>query len=260
MQPLVSCLMITQAGRYEMFQLAVRDFVAQNYGPCELVIVSSSPPASVAKYKALADRLSTPARPIRWCPMPCQSTGQRALGVMRNYSNDVANGEFCCTWDDDDRYHPDRLLTHYDAIERNQVDLSYLNDQLHCFLPQKFLYWVDWGHQRCPGILMYRRTLAVRYPTAGNRAHRGEDTSFVSALVEHGLRQTVITPGTMVYLRYFHGRNTWSFGHHITLARRCSLSPEQLISRRHQIAATLRTLNVGPLNVYARQGFVYSCP
>lgn len=176
---------------------------------------------------------------------------------MRNKTNDLATGEFCCTWDDDDRHHPLRLQRHYEAIVTQDADLSYLNQQLHYFVNLKQLYWIDWGVKRCPGILMYRKT-DKRYPVSGSQARRGEDTVFIADMINGGQKPCAVLDESPLYLRQFHGTNTWHYAHHITLARRSVLSEELTHARRPILEAALDRYQLGsPIHVYSQAGLAY---
>lgn len=250
--------MITQAGRFEMFRNAVRDFLAQTYEPKELIIVSSSPRERLEQYKHFLQGLH--AANIKFVVLPSLPGGrQQTLGCMRNEANRQASGTFCCTWDDDDRYHPDRLHAHYDPIADNRVDLSYMNQQLHFFVALRQLYWVDWLDRRAPGIIMYRRTDRL-YPEAGQTARRGEDTSFLRVLVnELGYQVCKANGDATLYLRNFHGNNTWHFEHHIAIARRSVLDHDLTLQRRDDIERAVRYFELlSPVHVHSKSGYEFT--
>lgn len=259
-EPLISCLMVTQHRRLAFFKQAVQDFLAQTWPHKELVITSSCQPSAMQPYWDFVHSLDSPC--IRLAALkPRQDGHQHVLGRMRNHLNDQARGEFCCTWDDDDRHHPRRLQTHYAAAQRDHADGSYLNEQLHYFPNEQRLFWVSWGHRRCPGILLYRRS-SVRYPEEGKRACRGEDTSFISALVSSGQKLTSVSGGGEYYLRCYHGANTWHYGHHAGLAKRQAITREKTLARQQLIVDSLRQFEVGgPITVRAKNNtvaFVYT--
>ena len=254
--PLVSCLMVTQQGRLEMFKHAVGDYLRQTYPNRELVIVTSDAPAAMAPAFEFIRELGNPS--IQFHQLAHLDGKQQPLGAMRNATNDLAAGTLCCTWDDDDRHHPDRLKTHYDTIVAQKVDGSYLNEQLHFFPQDQALYWTDWRQRRSPGILLYRRS-PVRYPVEGERAHRGEDTDFITKLCSSGQKIVKVAGGGQLYLRYFHGKNTWHYAHHLHVAKSGSLNGEQLTTRRHVIAQTLKLFQVpGPVHVRDRTRIVFT--
>lgn len=255
-RPLISCLMVTQAGRLEMFKHAVQDFLAQDYNPKELIIVSSSPEANLVEYRRFVESLE--ASNIQFHVMP-RIKSQASLGAMRNETNRLAQGEYCCTWDDDDRYHPQRLWAHYLPIFRNQVDLSYMNQQLHFFTAARQLYWVDWADRRAPGILMYRKTFRT-YPETGQSAARGEDTSFLRVLVnELGYQVCKADGDATLYLRNYHGENTWGLSHHLALARRSVIDHDRLLQNRQRLETAIQYFKLrSPVYVFSKAGFEFT--
>lgn len=254
-QPLFSCLMVTQSGRFELFRDSVRDFLAQTSSPRELIIVTASPEEEVTQYRSLVQNLRLqPDVSITFPPSLTMGPGRPTLGWLRNYTNALAQGEFCCTWDDDDRHHPNRLQAHYEAIMRDQADISHLNQQLHFFVQEKQLYWIDWGSGRCPGIVMYRRMPAASYPVSGLTADRGEDNYFMQRLLDAGMKSTLVDSGRpILYLRQFHGQNTWDRAHHLNLASRKAIGPAKLRERQPELMAAINLFKLPrPLDINAQ--------
>ena len=109
--------------------------------------------------------------------------GQR-LGGLRNIAIARARGEWICQWDDDDRYHPERLRLQWEQAQSEQADVNYLVDQLHWFRADGLLFWDDWGGEPYPmnliqGTILARRDVMPPYPDIG----RGEDTLQTHALL-----------------------------------------------------------------------------
>lgn len=209
MKPLISCLMVTQPGREPLARKAVDCFRRQTYERCELVIVpdatkmeSVDPGGERNTFEQFLHETADDARVV-WTPPG------KSLGELRNAALEAAKGEFICQWDDDDQYHPDRVTRQWEALTETQADACFLASQLHYFAGSRELYVRDTGRRGIEGTVMHRRDLPVRYPAIGKE----EDTVFMRDLARRF--STTILHGTpWLYLRVFHGSNTWDEAHH----------------------------------------------
>lgn len=223
---MISCLMITQASRLALAKLAIGDFAAQTHAQRELVIVHDGDEAFHAELEALA--LSVRAAPLRVVRHP---PGSR-LGALRNASVDAAQGEFICQWDDDDRYHPQRLSQQWQAILREQADFCYLCDQLHWFPARGELYWDDWNREAYPlnvvqGTLLGRRERMPRYAEIA----RGEDTDVLLKILRQGSAIARVRDAGWSSIYVYHGANTFDAAHHAAIARAKALGHAALLQR-----------------------------
>lgn len=143
--PLVSALMVTQAGRDASESLAC--FRAQTYPNKELVIVmqpDENPPS---------------------------------LGDLRNESVERAKGSLVIQWDDDDLCSPDRIQKHVDAMV-DDVEASCCEQvMLRCICGHEVLS----GHRLWEQTILVRREIAQRVPYEARA--RGEDTKFVNDIL-----------------------------------------------------------------------------
>src|ERR1700722_20997412 len=98
--PMISCIMVTQPSRLALAKLAIDDFLRQTHDERELVITHDGDDACDAALRAIAAHASI--RLVR------EHSGA-TLGTLRNVAVDACRGDFVCQWDDDDRYHPQRL-------------------------------------------------------------------------------------------------------------------------------------------------------
>lgn len=103
-QPLVSCLMVTQAKRWEVgLPPGARCYLDQVYFRRELVIVTKDP------HPAMLDFVGTfPGAGVRFFDV--SDDAPATLGELRNISVEMSAGEFVATWDDDDVSAPERLV------------------------------------------------------------------------------------------------------------------------------------------------------
>jgi glycosyltransferase involved in cell wall biosynthesis len=200
--PKVSCLMVT-ADRKRFVRRALLCYRRQAYPHKELVIVDDGderlddllegfPPGEV-----LYHRLER--RPAN------------VLGRLRNLSLELATGDLCANWDDDDWYHPERLAAQVRVIEAGASSCSLAAALVHLDAPpfsrHAFLAPFRKG---VPGSLMYPREGSIRHP----ETRRGEDDAFLREWQRRPHRMLEASfAGLMV--RCFHGANTWDKAHFV---------------------------------------------
>ncbi len=224
----ISCLTVTQAGRFESLQRAAGDFQAQTWPERELVIVHDGDLAAHERLLGLArfgNVTDTDVIVHRAAP------GLR-LGDLRNLAVELATGTYVCQWDDDDRYHPQRLEMQLQALLDDGADFCFLGDQLHLFAAARTLYWDDWACEvpplNCtPGSLFGRRDKMPRYPALA----RGEDTAVVAQLLANRCRITRLCGRGYLYVYVFDGNNTWDYGHHAAISAWKRMPGAQLVRR-----------------------------
>jgi glycosyltransferase involved in cell wall biosynthesis len=202
--------MVTQPGREALAARAIQDFRAQTWSNKQLVIVADGWPQQRAMRVWVDDllRYSIP--------------GKHNLGSLRNISLDLAKtcrADFICQWDDDDRYHPERLSIQVEPIIDNQFFASCLTDQFYAFQEKNKplrMYWIDWYRRRprfssilIPGTIMVNGRLPhhCRYPEVGNKAIMGEDGAFLQEVANYPVAP--ISGKGWCYIRFCHGKNTW---------------------------------------------------
>lgn len=223
---MISCLMITQASRLALARLAIGDFAAQTHAERELVIAHDGGDAFHSELTALAAAMRVaPVRVLR-CP-----SGSN-LGALRNASVDAAQGEFVCQWDDDDRYHPQRLSVQWQSLLRENADFCFLCDQLHWFPARGELYWDDWNREAYPlnvvqGTLLGRRERTPRYAELA----RGEDTDVLLKILRQGSAIARVRNAGWSSIYVYHGANTFDGPHHAAISRIKALGQAALLQR-----------------------------
>jgi glycosyltransferase involved in cell wall biosynthesis len=222
--------------RPQLAERAVRCLVAQTYRPLELVIVDDGS----ADYTPLVERYQrdVPIRYVRLDPV-----AGRYLGALRNIALAEARGQLCAQWDDDEWYHPARLRAQIDALAGGAVASVLKWTLMHVDTPQlaELPYRADAG-RGTPGTVVHRRT-AVRYPNL----RRSEDARFLEALAATG-RVAVLGPEhSHLFIRCFHGANTWSAAHfHRRLRRTPRGAWHYLLARLRGDLRTHPQLQLGP--------------
>ena len=235
---MISCLCVTRARRMALLAEAVADFVGQSHDARELVLLHDGDGLDHADIVALAARY--PQAAIR----VVQSAPGQSLGALRNHAISAAAGDWVCQWDDDDRYHPQRLALQWDVAQRDGAAVGYLVDQLHWFTAEDALFWDDWDSEPFPlnliqGSILARRDIMPPYPDLP----RGEDT-----LHTHRMLRLAATEGFGVsrlrgagwcYIYRHHGQNVWNEAHHRAISQAKRLSAARLLPRLADLRARL---------------------
>ena len=136
------------------------------------------------------------------------------LGGLRNMAIEESRGDVLIQWDDDEWYHPDRIRLQVEALDGGVdggLDASVLAATLvHLDVPE-FLehpFHTRAEGRMTPGTIAHRRT-DVRYPNLS----KGEDAVYIERLREAGKVGVVPHPHTHLFIRCFHGTNTWDLNH-----------------------------------------------
>lgn len=188
--PLVTAVMVTGKTPHheQLARKSAADFFRQTWPNRELLVINDGG----YSLSGLGDGL----REIR-------VDSGKTLGELRNIGLEAAKGEWIIQWDDDDRHHPDRI--------RQQMSLSHhglpvtLRRQIRYHMQKrKALVHTRGGPFGIEGTVLHKRT-DVRYPAQ----KRSEDSVFIRSLP----RPRVIDNDARLYIRQFHGHNTWDERH-----------------------------------------------
>ncbi len=237
---MISCLMITQASRLALARLAIADFAAQTHAERELIVLHDNDNAFHAELAALA--AAAPSAPIRVLP---QAPGQ-TIGALRNAAVVAAAGDYVCQWDDDDRYHPERLSVQWRALREADAAFAFLTDQLHWFPERAELYWDDWNREAYPlnvvqGTLLGRRERMPRYAELA----RGEDTDVLLKILRQGERIARVRDAGWCSVYVYHGANTFNYAHHAAISRAKAFGLAILLQREHMLRQRLAEYRPG---------------
>jgi glycosyltransferase involved in cell wall biosynthesis len=214
---LVTCVMVTR-DRAHLAQRAIQCFLAQTYAPRELLIVNDGDHSycDVIPVELPIDVTIT--------ELHLETEENNTLGELRNLGLDTARGEFIAQWDDDEWYHPDRLAIQISSIEQSQKAACALKWTLMHIDSEELVnnpFRADAG-LATPGTIVHRRTDA-RYPAQ----RKGEDSVFIRSVKEDGGLCVLGQNYSHLFIRCFHGSNTWDFDHFLKRLRR---TPRGLIS------------------------------
>lgn len=201
-QPLISCLCVTH-DKPLLLQRAIDCFFNQNYKAKQMIILYEDVDCITKKYLASCHF----PKEIK-CIEAVSSIKKLSLGELRNLSISMAEGDYVCQWDDDDWYHPDRLVVQMAAMAAQHKPASILSrwtvfDAIHrkVYISNRRLW---------EGSILCKREemLAKPYPSL----NRGEDTSVIDYLAEKDWIE-VIEDRPELYVYNYHGANTWDFAH-----------------------------------------------
>ncbi len=232
--------MVTQPARIGFAAQAIVDFTVQTHRQRELVIVHDGDAELDATLSTLATKEG--GAPIR----VLHAGAGQTLGALRNAAIATAAGDFVCQWDDDDRYHPERLALQWQALQDASADFCFLSDQLHWFPGRGELFWDDWEGEPYPmnliqGSLLGRRERMPRYPEIA----RGEDTGAVLDILRRGEKVVRLRDAGWCYVYVFHGGNVWSADHHEAISRAKAYGMARLLQRETSLRRRLAEYRPG---------------
>ncbi|MBU6315856.1 MAG: glycosyltransferase family 2 protein [Acidobacteria bacterium] len=207
MTELVSCLMVTR-DRVELARRAVDCFVSQTWSDTELVIVDDGD----TNYGQMLEPYVRRGHRIRYHRLEAQPGW--LLGELRNISIDLAAGDWCIQWDDDEWYHPERIATQMRARgNAAAVALKWTLLDVPTKDRGRLAFRGDSGIAT-PGTVLHHRH-AARYPNLA----RNEDGVFLADARRKGL-VVLGRECSHLFVRCFHGTNTWDQQHFLRRLRR----------------------------------------
>ncbi len=260
-QQMVSCLMVTLPVpyRFEYFKRSVADYRRQTHPSRELVVVMDrgTPEGREAIRGFVRDQACPDIRVIE----PAETL---TLGALRNISLDAARGDVLCQWDDDDRYHPERIERQLSALETSN-SLSVCLREVMQFLPNsRRLYLTNWSATpptMKPPSLMCLKQADIRYPETGPEARLGEDLAVLFQLQARGACHA-LAGAPHLYVYTSHGQNTCDEDHHRMLVDRLSVSLGIVRRREAALREGLSAFDFGPgeVAVHGANGLAFTIP
>lgn len=207
MSELVSCLMVTR-NRLDLARRAVECFASQTWPDKELVIVDDGD----QDYSPMVMPYVNAGLKVRYHRVPWRAGV--LLGSLRNQSIDFARGTWCMQWDDDEWYHPDRIVSQMaERTGRCGVALKWVLVDLPVSPFGPLSFRADTGIAT-PGTILFRRD-AGRYENLS----RNEDGLFMREVRRGGLA-VLGREHSHLFVRCHHGANTWELDHFLRRLRR----------------------------------------
>lgn len=211
--PKVSCLMVT-ANRRDLAKRAVQCFQNQTYSNKELVIIDDGD----EDYSPILEDL--PAEQVKYLKL--EKEPDFVLGKLRNRSLEESDGDYLIQWDDDDWYHPERIKIQAEILDQGYDACCLASSLMHLDTEEFMMHpYVGILPDGIPGSIMHRRNDHIRYP----ETKRSEDTVYLEEWMKlryHKLDHSY----NYLFLRAYHGDNTWEQDH---FKRRIRNSPIALV-------------------------------
>lgn len=200
--PRVSCLMVTRERRV-LAERAVACFASQTWPNRELVILDDGD----EDYAPMLAPFISAGHAIRYCRV--ERDPARRLGGLRNASIELADGDWCAQWDDDEWYGPKRIERQMAALSAGDVASALRWTLMAVDSPMlgPLTFRADTGFAT-PGTVLHRRD-AAQYPDLA----RGEDAVFLKSLRDAGGVAVLGKDDAHLFVRCFHGCNTWDESH-----------------------------------------------
>lgn len=264
--PLITCMLVTAKGRFELARQSIRCFIDQTYTNKELLIVNEGPEPYQRQIQTFVDSLGR--NDIRCCWL--RGEGEYTLGGLRNIAVGLSRGEIVVQWDDDDFSMPQRLSAQYAFMKKQEGRVCWLSDQLHYYWPTQQLYWDNWAkyhssghkeHSLIPGTLMaYKATLQTRYPSVGENCRAGEDTDFADdLLLIHGEAAVLLEGMGFMQMYTYHGNQVYDLDHHMFISENRSEARDHLLHYRRRIVDAIEYLKLpGVIKVMGSDGLAFT--
>jgi glycosyltransferase involved in cell wall biosynthesis len=190
-EPLVSALMITGIeARIPLAKLALQSFLKQTYKRKELVIVNDG------KISVTGNQSYPNVREVF-------VSNQHNLGQLRNISMDLAHSQYQIQWDDDDYSHPYRMQRQIEFLLKNDLEACILRNQIRYDILNTDTVLFGWKEGMF-GTILYKYHQHRRYP----EWTKAEDEEFWYSFED----RKIIQNHPRLYVRTYHGHNTWHRG------------------------------------------------
>ncbi|MCG8372073.1 MAG: glycosyltransferase family 2 protein [Balneolales bacterium] len=202
------------ANRRNLARRAVHCFLSQTYENKELVIIDDGE----EDYAPILSEI--PSHQINYIKL--EKEPDFVLGKLRNKSLDMASGDYLVQWDDDDWYSDDRIEIQAGLLDHG-YDACCLSSALMHLDTEEFMNhpYVGILPDGIPGTIMHRKDDTIRYP----ETKRAEDTVYLKEWMKRRYLK-IDHSYNYLFLRAFHGNNTWEQEH---FQRRIRNSPVSLI-------------------------------
>lgn len=208
----VSCLMVT-ANRKKLARRAINCFIDQTYPNKELVIIDDGD----EDYSSILQ--DVPTKELNYIKL--QKEPDFVLGKLRNKSLEASSGDFLVQWDDDDWYHPERIKIQANILNQGYDACCLSSAIMHLDTAEFIMHpYIGILPNGIPGSIMHRRNDSIRYP----ETKRSEDTIYLNKWMN--LKYYKLDDSfNYLFLRAYHGDNTWEQNH---FKRRIRNSPTSM--------------------------------
>lgn len=198
--PLISCICITD-NRPDLLQKAINCFKSQNYQNKELVI--SYPQNDKVSKKVISYEQNAMLRILS-----IERVEGSSLGEARNEAIRKSNGEYICTWDDDDWYHPSRISYQYNSIQnKGEGYQASILTRILLYDETKNETYYSFNYT-WEGTILCRKTILLQ--NQYRHSNQGED-SHVIGFLRSRKQLLMLNQVPFLYIYIHHGKNTWNY-------------------------------------------------
>lgn len=223
----ISSIIVTQIKRIDLLEKSLWFYSRQTLDKTclELLIVHHDGLAATEKISSILKELSIEARILH--------VEKRPLGALRNIGLRAATGDIICQWDDDDLCSPDRLKCQSSYFSNSEILATTLHSQICWFSNLGELYIRTGGREGIHGTIMFRNGLNLFY---SDNMDKGEDTCLMTDILRVAKNGVYCIDGhPELYLRTYHGNNTWNFAHHYGRLKHQAMPEDWLLTHRTRI-------------------------
>lgn len=149
---------------------------------------------------------------------------QTTLGQLRNIGLEHADGDWILQWDDDDIHHPARMDYQMSHVVSGKCQLLVCQVRTNVLTGDSFKYTEPIG---IAGTILHPKT-TERYPLK----RKGEDGDFwlnTWGRNNRQLKNNIDFPE--VYIRLYHGHNTWDEGHIMKGVGSAGIPPDKRLTQ-----------------------------
>ena len=209
--PKVSCVMVT-ADRPLLVRRAIHCYLKQDYANKELVVLDNGN-EDIQRYLSVVPEIELRYRKV-------QRTPDLILGDLRNTALEMGTGEYIIPqWDDDDWYHPRRISIQVEKLNEGYDACALSGTLMHVdnepYFNKPYIGLLPNG---VPPTIMHRQDHSIQYPSLP----RTEDTVYVNAWRNKSYYLFPLSH-SYLYIRSFHGANTWEVDHFLRRMRNTPL-------------------------------------
>lgn len=212
--PSVSCLMPTK-NRRAFMPRALAMFLAQDYpGSAELIIVEDGDDNCEDLLHVVGEMECGNVQ--RWGSRVIYRRFEGTLGAKLNEAAQIAKGEICINWDDDDWQAPNRINTHVDLMKITGKPVMGFSSLIYYHEGDDIGWeYIGEANYASGATQAYRRDYVLKYPRPD--VTLGEDTLWIREAAKRG--DVACISGTRCLVaadhesnccpRDFNGENRW---------------------------------------------------
>ncbi len=241
----ISCLLVTKnKEKFPFLKKAVQAFRDQTFKNKELIIICGDYDFTKIIKEEVSDLITNDECLL--FHIEEEKLGLK-LGDVRNISVEKARGDYIVNWDDDDINHPLRLETQFQFTINNNLDASFLADQLHYFYDTKEMYWVNWN-DGIPGTLMAKKSCFQKVQHTSKSHHEDGD---VKSLLIKNFKVDMLKKKGYLYMYSFNNFCVFEREHHIKeIIDRKDLSYMNDLNLKIQALNHMRYYNISDFKFY----------